>query len=75
VGLGGAPPFLWGFGGGGGPPPAGRRRVGYGGLRLNYRESMATPCHTPMGHGVIALWIEADLDDKKRFHDMRFSAL
>jgi hypothetical protein len=31
-----------------GGPLAGRRRVGHGGLGWNFRESMATPCHTPM---------------------------
>jgi hypothetical protein len=34
-------------------PPSGSRRVGHGGLRLNFRESMATPCHTPMKLGFL----------------------
>jgi hypothetical protein len=31
-----------------GGPSAGHRRVGHRKRRWNYRESMATPCHTPM---------------------------
>jgi hypothetical protein len=31
-----------------GGPPTGGRRVGHGGPRWNFRESMATACHTPM---------------------------
>jgi hypothetical protein len=31
-----------------GGPPAGRRRVRHGRPRCDFRESMVTPCHTPM---------------------------
>jgi hypothetical protein len=31
-----------------GGPPAGHRRFGHGDPGWNFRDSMATPCHTPM---------------------------
>jgi hypothetical protein len=43
-----------------GGPPTRRRRVGHGGPARKFRESMATPCHTPMMkiliHSKLGVW-------------------
>jgi hypothetical protein len=52
-----------------GVPPTGHRRVGDDGPKWYFRESMATPCHTPMDICLILLWAP-HLDSRKKIFDV-----